>query len=128
MDDDFNSPEVFAALFEVVRQFNTQVKRGIKANPAASGKCQAFVNLVRKAGNLMALFQLPAKDFLITLDDMLLRKKNLLRATVDQLVQERAQARVEKNFAKSDELRAKLTEMGISVSDTVEGSFWEVTK
>ena len=128
LNDDFNSPEVFAALFEVVRQFNTQVKRGIKANPAALGKCHAFVALVRKAGNLMALFQLPAKEFLITLDDMLLRKKNLLRATVDQLVHERAQARVEKNFAKSDELRAKLTEMGISVSDTVEGSFWEVTK
>jgi cysteinyl-tRNA synthetase len=35
---------------------------------------------------------------------------------------------LQKDFAKSDLLRAKLTELGISVSDTAQGSFWEVSK
>ncbi|HEY8269592.1 MAG TPA: cysteine--tRNA ligase [Pseudobdellovibrionaceae bacterium] len=128
LNDDFGTPNAMAALFEVVRQFNTQVKRGIKPNPAVLGKAQSFLNFVRKLGALMAMFQEPANGFLLKLDNMLLEKMNLQRAAVDQLVAERSQARADKDFAKSDEYRKKLTELGISVSDTPEGSFWEVTK
>ena len=128
MNDDFGTPEVFASLFEVVRQFNNQVRRGLKSNPAVQGKALAFVQFVKRAGAMMSMFQEPAHDFLIRLDDMLLEKMNIKRADVDAVVAERGQARVNKDFAKSDELRNKLTAMNISVSDTPEGSFWEVTK
>lgn len=76
----------------------------------------------------MSLFQLPPREFLITLDDMLLKKKNLERAQVDQLVAQRFAARAEKDFKKSDELRDQLTQMGIAVSDLANGSEWEVVK
>ncbi|MBV2168028.1 MAG: class I tRNA ligase family protein, partial [Bdellovibrio sp.] len=128
LNDDFGTPEAFAAMFEVVRQFNNQVRRGLKSNPAVQGKALAFVNFVRKFGGLLSLFQEPAHEFLVKLDDMLLRKMNIERPQVDALVAERTKAREAKDFAKSDELRGKLTAMGISVSDTPEGSFWEVTK
>lgn len=128
LNDDFGTPEAFAAMFEVVRQFNNQVRRGLKANPAIQGKALAFVSFVRKFGGLLSLFQEPAHEFLVKLDDMLLRKMNVERSQVDAVVAERTKAREAKDFAKSDELRAKLTTMGISVSDTPEGSFWEVTK
>lgn len=128
LNDDFGTPNVVAALFEVVRQFNAQVKRGIKANPAVLGKAQSFLNFTHKLGKMMAMFQEPAQDYLLKLDNMLLEKMNLQRGDIDTLVTERTQARAAKDFAKSDELRKKLTEMGISVSDTPEGSFWEVTK
>lgn len=128
MNHDFGTPEVFAAVFEVVRQFNAQVRRGLKVTPTVQGKALAFRNFIRKIGGMMSLFQEPANKFLVKLDDMLLKKMNLERATVDALVAERGAARAAKDFAKSDELRGKLTEMGISVSDTPEGSFWEVSK
>lgn len=128
LNDDFGTPEAFAAMFEVVRQFNNQVRRGLKANPAVQGKALAFVSFVRKFGGLLSLFQEPAHEFLVKLDDMLLRKMNIERSQVNAVVAERTKAREVKDFAKSDELRAKLTTMGISVSDTPEGSFWEVTK
>ncbi|KYG63546.1 cysteine--tRNA ligase [Bdellovibrio bacteriovorus] len=128
LNDDFGTPEAFASLFEVVRQFNSQVRRGMKSNPAVQGKAVAFKNFVAKLGRLLSLFQEPAGPFLIKLDDMLLAKMNVKRADVDALVAERTQVREAKDFAKSDELRAKLTGMGISVSDTPTGSFWEVTK
>ncbi|WP_413568132.1 cysteine--tRNA ligase [Bdellovibrio sp. HCB117] len=128
LNDDFGTPEAFASLFEVVRQFNSQVRRGMKSNPAVQGKAVAFKNFVSKLGRLLSLFQEPAGSFLVKLDDMLLTKMNVKRAEVDALVAERTQVREAKDFAKSDELRAKLTGMGISVSDTPTGSFWEVTK
>lgn len=128
MNDDFGTPNAVAALFEVVRQFNNQVKRGIKPNPAVLGKAQSFIDFAHKLGKLMAMFQEPADGFLLKLDNMLLEKMKIQRADVDAVVAERSQARANKDFAKSDELRKKLTEMGISVSDTPEGSFWEVTK
>lgn len=128
LNNDFGTPEAFATLFEVVRQFNNQVRRGMKANPAIQGKALSLQNFVKKFGAMMSLFQEPAHDFLIKLDDLLLKKMNIERKHVDALVAERAQARAAKDFAKSDELRGELTALGISVSDTPEGSFWEVTK
>jgi len=128
LNDDFGTPNAMAALFDVVRQFNNQVKRGLKPNAAMLSKAQSFLNFVHKLGKFMALFQEPAHEFLLSLDNMLLEKMNLQRQEIDKIVAERSLARNNKDFAKSDELRKKLTDMGISVSDTPEGSVWEVTK
>ncbi|MBC7372186.1 MAG: cysteine--tRNA ligase [Bdellovibrionaceae bacterium] len=128
LNEDFGTPNAVASLFEVIRQFNTQVKRGIKPNPTVLGKAQSFMNFVAKIGKFMAMFQEPAQEFLTKLDDMLLEKMKLDRSVVDGLVAERSQARLAKDFAKSDELRKKLTDLGISVSDSADGSVWEVTK
>lgn len=128
LNDDFGTPEVFAALFEVTRQFNNQVRRGLKVNPAILGKAAAYTQFVHRVGQLLSLFQQPAQAFLQDLDTRLLAQMKLERVTVDALVAERTAARAAKDFAKSDELRKKLTDLGISVSDTPDGSFWEVTK
>lgn len=128
LNDDFNTPEAFARIFEVVRMFNSQVRRGIKISPAVSGKAVSLQALILRFGKLLSLFQEPPADFLVTLDDMLLKKKGLVRAEIDRLVAVRSQARIAKDFAKSDELRDQLVKMGISVSDTPAGSEWEVAK
>lgn len=128
MNDDFGTPEALARVYDVIRQYNAAVKRGMKANPAVSGKSLSLVNFIKKFGAFMALFQQPAASFLKTLDDRLLAKMKLDPTMVQALVIERSQARAAKDFAKSDELRKKLTEMGIAVADLPEGSFWEVQK
>lgn len=128
LNDDFSTPEALGEVFAVTRQFNSQVKRGLKVSPAVSAKAVSFQKFILRFGSLMSLFQLPPREFLITLDDMLLKKKNLERAQVDQLVAQRFAARAEKDFKKSDELRDQLTQMGIAVSDLANGSEWEVVK
>lgn len=128
LNDDLNTPEAFARVFEVIRAFNAQVKRGMKPNPAVSGKAVALQSFILRFGKLMSLFQEPAQAFLATVDDMLLKKKGLDRAQIDQLVSARAEARAQKDFKRSDELRDQLVQMGISVSDTPAGSEWEVAK
>ncbi len=63
-----------------------------------------------------------------TLDDMLLRQKNIKREDVDQLVEDRKQARADKDWARSDEVRDQLIDMGIAVQDLPSGTYWEVAK
>jgi cysteinyl-tRNA synthetase len=128
LDDDLATPEAFAALFNVVRSFNAQFKRGAKLTPQLQGKALAFKEFIKKFGMIFSLFTQPAEVFLLKLDDRLLKSKNLERSFVQNLVDQRWQARQEKNFAKSDELRAQLNGLGISVSDMSDRSFWEVTK
>lgn len=128
LNDDFNTPEVMARIFEIVRLYNSQVKRGMKSNPTVLGKSVQFIDFVHSIGQYLSMFLKSPTEFLITLDDMLLRNMNLPRAKVESLVEERWQARLNKDFKKSDELREQLTSLGISVSDTPAGSFWEVAK
>lgn len=129
LNQDFGTPSAFAEMFELVRKYNALVKRGAKVNVPSASISKSFLSLMNKFGSLLSLFQEAPSEFLVKLDDMLLEKKKLTRAEVNLLVNERSQARGQKDFAKSDELRKKLTEMGISISDLADGiSFWEVTK
>lgn len=128
LNNDFGTPSAFAVMFEQIRKFNSVCRRGMKTNEAVSGKALAFTEFIKKFGSLMSLFQESPSAFLVKLDDMLLEKKKLVRGEIEKIVQERSAVRAAKDFAKSDELRKQLTDMGISVSDLTEGSFWEVTK
>ncbi len=128
LNNDFGTPAAFAVMFDVIRQFNSQFRRGMKVTAELAGKAQQFVQFIQKFGRMMSLFQEPASKFLIELDDKLLQKQGLKRAEIDQLVKERTTVRDAKDFAKADEYRKKLTEMKIAVSDLATGSFWEVMK
>ncbi|MBX3018848.1 MAG: cysteine--tRNA ligase [Bdellovibrionaceae bacterium] len=127
-DDDFNSAEGIARLFEIVRAFNAKVRRGMKVNAAVMGTAVGFRNFASNYGRLMSVFAEPPAQFLTDLDNRLLKRMNLDRAEIELIVKERAEARNAKDFAKSDELRKLLTDKGISISDTTQGSFWEVSK
>ncbi|MBC7742463.1 MAG: cysteine--tRNA ligase [Bdellovibrionaceae bacterium] len=127
-NDDFGTPSAFAVLFEVVRKFNAQFRRGMKVTPAMAGKAFQFFEFIKKFGGFMSLFQEYPTKFLIELDNQLLKKLGHQRADIDVLVAERARVRDGKDFAKADEIRKQLTEMHINVSDLATGSFWEVMK
>ncbi len=128
MDDDFSTPEVMAAFYEVMKVFNTLCRTSGKARPDQQAVAEVFYSWMRKQGEMMALFQEKPQPFLNTLDNMILKKRGIDRANIDQLVTDRAKARVDKNYARSDELRAELTKIGILVQDSAEGSVWEVDK
>lgn len=128
LNDDFGTPNLFAAIFELVRLFNSQVRLNMKVTPQLLYKAKEFKALLLKVGEITSLFQEEAAEFLIKLDNMLLLEMNIERAMVEALVADRVKAREEKDFTKSDELRQKLTSIGISVMDTMDGSTWEVSK
>ncbi len=128
LDDDFNTAEVMARIFEVIRQFNTLCRVAGKLSDEKIAACDAFYHWINSKGKVMALFQESPSQYLQKLDDMLLEKKNLSRSEIDKKVTERSQARANKDYALSDKLRGELTELGIQIRDTAEGTEWEVNK
>jgi cysteinyl-tRNA synthetase len=115
-------------VFETIRKFNSKIRRGMKLNPQVDSQCEQFLALMKKFGSVLSLFQEDPQKFLLELDNKLLLKLGHKREDIDLIVSERAKVREQKDFAKADEYRKKLTEMGITVSDSPTGSFWEVIK
>ena len=116
MDDDFNTAEAFGVLFELVTVINKQKGEDIDlANQL--GKL-----LVRLCGILGILQSSPA-DFLRGDESI-----EFEAATIDQLIAEREQARVEKNWALADEIRDQLTAMKVVVEDGADGSSWRIER
>jgi cysteinyl-tRNA synthetase len=128
LDDDFNTPEVFAALYEILRLFNNLCRAPGKVSSEKRAIAETFLPWMKDKGGLMALFQEPPSEFLRRLDDLLLARKNIARAQIDSLVTQRSAARAGRDFARADELRAELTKLGIAVQDSAEGTEWEVQK
>ncbi len=125
LDDDFNTAEMMARLFELVRTFNGEAN--LKSE-AAKASANVFFKFITERGKLLSLFQEPPKEFLTTLDDMLLAAKKLNRQDIDQKVLLRIEARKNKDFKTSDQLRDELKNLGIRLQDNAEGTLWEVDK
>ena len=128
LDDDFNTPEALARLFDVVRHFNAAVRTPGPVTPKKAAIAKEFLRWAGWLGGLMSLFAEPPQEFLRGLDDRLLKQKNIDRMEVDTLVKLRSDARAAKDFKKADELRTELQNLGIVVQDTAQGSEWEVAK
>ena len=101
MDDDLNTPAALAAVFDFVREINT-----LSAEASAEALQEAAKTFDELTGVLGIVYQ---------------RKKEEIPADIMALVEERAQAKKEKNWARADEIRAELTEKGFVVEDTPKG-------
>lgn len=107
MDDDFNTADAIAAIFELVKFANT------------------YGNEKSSAAFLTAL-----KEKIVELLDicgLLVEKKEegMLDEEIEGLIEERQAARKAKNFARADEIRKELLEKGIILEDTREGVKWK---
>jgi cysteinyl-tRNA synthetase len=125
LNDDFNTPRTFAAIFEVVRAFNGVCEEK-KKSPIKAGAAKIFMDWVKAQGQLMALFQETPTDFLNRLNGILLEEKGLSSDQILALIKARGIAREEKNYQRSDEIRDKLLVMGVEIQDGVEGTEWQV--
>ncbi len=128
LNDDFNTGEMMANIFEVVRVFNAQNIAKKKKDPNALASAKAFKEWIASWAQVSALFLEEPTEFLKTLDDILIAEKGIDKAIVEGLIKERDEARAAKDWAKSDEARNKLLAMGIEIMDSPEGTTWEVKK
>jgi len=106
MDDDFNTADAIAAIFELVKYANSNV---------TADDTKVFINTV--------------KEKIVSLADILglivEKEEEILDSDIEKLIEERQAARKEKNFARADEIRNLLLEKGIVLKDTREGVKWE---
>lgn len=107
MNDDFNTADAVAAVFDLVRDINTKV---LESNSKAliNGAIKIFDEL---CGVLGLVYN---------------RKTVSLDEEVEALIAERTEARKNKNWARADEIRDKLKEMKIVLEDTPQGIKWHI--
>lgn len=106
MDDDFNTADALAAIFELVKFANTNAK----------AECSSeFIKAL--------------KDEIVMLSDIcgliVEKKQEMLDGDIEALIEERQAARKAKNFQRADEIRNELLDKGIVLEDTREGVKWK---
>jgi len=102
MDDDLNTADALGAVFEIVKDANVSLKEQ-SSRAAVDGTLQTLLGLTDVLGLLMK------------------KAEDVLPAEVQDLVNQRDQARKEKNWRRSDELRDALAAAGYTVKDTPQG-------
>ncbi len=111
MDEDFNTPEALAVLFDLARDLNAAAR----SDP---GRARALAGELKGFGAVFGILQE---------DPMLFRRggeSSSEDAGIDALVAERSAAKKAKDFARSDVIRAELLARGIVLEDTREGTLW----
>ena len=106
MEDDFNTADAIAAIFELVKFANTN--SGAE-NTAAYLK--ALLDEIKELSDVCGL--------------IVEKKEEMLDEAIEALIAERQAARKEKNFARADEIRDELLAKGIILEDTREGVNWK---
>lgn len=112
MDDDFNTPEALAVLFDLANRINR-----------TSGSDQAdLAATLKHLGGVLGLCQSEPNEFLqgmpMQADD------GLDNEAIEALIKERTEARKRKDFAESDRIRDELAAQGVMLEDTARGTIW----
>ncbi|MCU1289331.1 MAG: cysteinyl-tRNA synthetase [Acidobacteria bacterium] len=107
MDDNLNTSVALAALHNLVREVNSALAN----ETILTGDREFILEAVEKIDSVLGIFSE--------------KQKEMLDAEIEQLIEERQEARRSRNFARSDEIRDSLAAQGIVLEDTKDGVRWK---
>ncbi|KZZ35901.1 MULTISPECIES: cysteine--tRNA ligase [unclassified Oleiphilus] len=113
MDDDFNTPEALAVMFDLVRELNV-------ARTDEGDNVAALASTLRSLGEALGILQLDPEDYFKGAASA----DGLSNDEIDALVVARTEARANKEWAESDRIRDLLLEQGITLDDSKDGTSW----
>ncbi|WP_180102639.1 cysteine--tRNA ligase [Acinetobacter sp. YH12126] len=116
MRDDFNTAEAIAVLFEVNKELNRAVK------DENTEQAAVYYSTLRHLTNILGLVQHNVDDFLKS--DIGQEALGLSEEQIEDLIQQRKDAKKAKEFAKADEIRQSLLDQGVVLEDTRQGTIW----
>ena len=106
MDDDLNTADAISVIFELVKYINTNIN-----SDSSKTLAKTLYNTLEKLSDVMGI--------------IIEAKSDSLDSEIEALIEERQQARKNRDFAKADEIRDKLLGVGIELKDTREGVKWK---
>ena len=107
MDDDFNTANGIAAIFELTRLANVYLQEKNTASTVLQSFVETFEGLMDVLGIALA------------------EETELLDDDVERLIEERLEARKNRDFQRADAIRDELKEQGIVLEDTAQGTRWK---
>jgi len=116
MDDDFNSPEACAVLFELAREINRLRDTDLQAAAGLAAR-------LKELAGVLGVLQLEPEAFL-----QAGAAGKVDASEVESLIAARLQARAEKNWAESDRIRDQLSAMGVVLEDGKGGTTWRLAE
>ena len=113
MDDDFNTPEALAVMFDLVRELNI-------ARKETPESIASLASTLRYLGGVLGILESDPESYFKGVDVA----GGLSNEQIDQLVAERTVARANKNWAESDRIRDLLLAEGVTLDDSKAGTSW----
>tara|TARA_B100001971_G_scaffold215190_1_gene259656 strand:- start:85703 stop:87166 length:1464 start_codon:yes stop_codon:yes gene_type:complete len=118
LDDDFNTAEFVSYVFEGVRAFNALgFGNKQKRNVNHKGCSNQFYAWIMKYGKISALFNEDPTTMLNQLDEIALKVNKIDKASVEQLIEKRKEARDAKDWEAADKIRDELNALGVELTD-----------
>ncbi|HCA03915.1 cysteine--tRNA ligase [Vreelandella alkaliphila] len=115
MDDDFNSPEALAVLFDLARDLN-------RAKSESPEKAQRLASELTRLAGVLGLLQQDPQTFLKGNQQQVALSETEIEAKIAQ----RKEAKANKDFAQADAIRDELASLGIILKDSREGTTWVI--
>lgn len=123
MDDDFNTGGAIGSLFELLKSLNRFADtRNLETGTASAADLRAFQRgalALKELSQILGVFEKQAATKEAGQDD-------LLAGLIQLLIDLRAEARKSKNFALGDQIRKRLTDLGVTLEDRPGGTIWRV--
>jgi len=114
LNDDFNTANAIAVLFDLVREIN-------RAKAAGDERRHQLASLLRHLGAVLGLLQARPEDFLQSQTGQGI---GLSDGAIEEMIAARLQARGDRDWAKADRIRDELSAAGIVIEDSSEGTRW----
>ncbi|CAN0877538.1 Cysteine--tRNA ligase, chloroplastic/mitochondrial [Linum grandiflorum] len=125
MSDDLLTPAVLAAISDPLKIINDMLHtRKGKKQPKRIESLSGLGKIVQKVLTVMGLMPETYSAALQQLKDRVLKRANITEDLIMQKIEERTDARKNKDYEKSDVIRKELAAVGISLMDSPEGTTW----
>ncbi len=115
MNDDFNTPEALAVLFDLARALN-------RAREQDSGNAARLAYTLSELGGRLGILQMDPASYLRGRQDV--DTQGAGDADIEALIARREQARTERNWEEADRIRDQLTGLGVVLEDAAGGTLW----
>jgi cysteinyl-tRNA synthetase len=127
MDNDFNTAQAQGVFFDTVKTINRLQGKITPASAAADiDVLKNGIATLKKLAAIMGLLREDAQQFLAARKEKLIADSDIDPAAVEVLIAERYQCRLDKNWARSDEIRDELLAQNIELHDGPDGTTWSV--
>jgi cysteinyl-tRNA synthetase len=118
MDDDFNTSQAVAVIFDFVKEVNRAIAENDNINTQFYTDVKTF--LERTSVGVLGIMNFDV--------EMSTAGKDIDVNLIEQMIEQRSVAKKEKNYSLADEIRNKLKELGVELKDSKEGTTYKIVK